>query len=235
MKNVKITIDGIHELPVKVANSISSRAKGLQGIQSLNGEGMIFVFSDPKILSFWMKDTHIPLDIAFLNKRGVISQIETMKPHSLDSVVSENECVMALEVPAGYFSERNIEPGSVIEFLGDDVMKENKGKSAPFGSGMKQVKSKGAEKEIIGHTWLTHVKRKGSSLAEVGEVVWHSLDRDGKIKIYDVRWPNGKIETNIPVNLLESVKEGSHNESEQHGIQEASMPIKKRKYKKIRK
>ena len=51
MKNVKITIDGIHELPVKVANSISSRAKGLQGIQSLNGEGMIFVFSDPKIFA----------------------------------------------------------------------------------------------------------------------------------------------------------------------------------------
>ena len=151
MKRVKLSIDGRHELPVQVANTIASRVQGLQGVQKLDNEGMIFVFGKPKILSFWMKDTYIPLDIAFLNKQGVIKQIEHMIPNRHDSVKSNEECVMALEVPAGYFKERDIEVGSFVEFLGED-MKESKSKSVPFGTGMKQVKSKGAEKEIIGHT-----------------------------------------------------------------------------------
>ena len=61
--------------------------------------------------------------------------------------------------------------------------------------------------------------------------MWHSLDENGKIEIYDVRWPNGTIETNIPVGLLESVREGKHNEGEQHGVQEKDIPVNERKYK----
>ena len=148
MKRVKLS----HELPVSVANTISSRVQGLQGIKTLDDGGMIFVYPKPDHLSFWMKDTHIPLDIAFLSKQGVIKQIESMKPKSLESVKSNDPCVMALEVPQGYFKEHDIEVGSYVEFLGEDKsMKENK-KSIPFGTGMKQVKTKGPEKEIIGHT-----------------------------------------------------------------------------------
>lgn len=62
-------------------------------------------------------------------------------------------------------------------------------------------------------------------------MMWHSLDENGKIEIYDVRWPNGTIETNIPVGLLESVREGSHNEGEKHGVQEKDTPVNERKYK----
>ena len=68
-------------------------------------------------------------------------------------------------------------------------------------------------------------------MKEVGEVLWHSLDRDGKISVYDVAWPDGQIETNIPVSMLESVREGSHNESESHGEQKESTPLKERNYK----
>lgn len=232
MKRVKLAIDGVHEIPVRVANTIASRAKGLQGIESLDGEGMIFVYPKPDHLSFWMKDTNIPLDIAFLSKQGVIKQIEAMKPKSLDSVKSIDRCYMALEVPQGYFKERDIDVGSYVEFLGED-MKESK-KSIPFGTGMKQVKTKGPEKEIIGHTWLTHVKRKDSSLKEVGEVLWHSLDEQGNISVYDVLWPNGMIETNVSVQLLEAVREGSHNESEAHGVQKENTALSERKYKKLK-
>lgn len=60
--------------------------------------------------------------------------------------------------------------------------------------------------------------------------MWHSLDENGKIKIYDVEWPDGTVETNIPVAMLESVREGSHTEGKEHGVQEENTPVNERKY-----
>ena len=62
--------------------------------------------------------------------------------------------------------------------------------------------------------------------------MWHSLDKNGKIEIYDVQWPGGLVETNISVNMLETVSEGPHDEGEKHGVQEKYTPINERKYKK---
>ena len=88
--------------------------------------------------------------------------------------------------------------------------------------------------DIIGHTWLTHVRKKGSSLNEVGYVLWHSLDKRGNINIYDIEWPDGSIETNVPARLLEKVKDSDDiNEvHESHGVQEEDQPISERRYKK---
>ena len=61
--------------------------------------------------------------------------------------------------------------------------------------------------------------------------MWHSLDERGNIEVYDVQWPNGKVETNIPVAMLESVREGSHEEGQKHGVQERYIPINERIYK----
>ena len=61
--------------------------------------------------------------------------------------------------------------------------------------------------------------------------MWHSLDENGKIEIYDVEWPDGTVETDIPVTMLESVREGSHPEGEEHGVQERDTPVNERKYK----
>ncbi len=61
--------------------------------------------------------------------------------------------------------------------------------------------------------------------------MWHSLDESGHISSYDVLWPNGDVEINIPTELLESVMEGEHEMDEQHGIQEQSTPVRLRKYK----
>ena len=107
------------------------------------------------------------------------------------------------------------------------------GKAAPFGSGYMPVKDLDSdEKDIIGHTWLTHVKRKDSALDEVGKVMWHSLDENGKIEVYDVQWPDGTVETDISVALLEGVKMSEHvDETEQHGVQEKETPVNERKYK----
>ena len=61
--------------------------------------------------------------------------------------------------------------------------------------------------------------------------MWHSLDENGKIEIYDVEWADGTVETNIPVAMLESVREGKHNEGEEHGVQEKDTPVNERNYK----
>jgi len=100
-------------------------------------------------------------------------------------------------------------------------------------------KEKESYDKIIGHTWLTHVKRKDSALDEVGEVLWHSLDESGHIAIYDVQWPSGNIETNIPAILLEKVKDSDDIDEahEAHGIKghRIDSSIDERKYKKKRK
>ena len=98
-----------------------------------------------------------------------------------------------------------------------------------------------AHDDIIGHTWLTHVKRKDSALDEVGKVLWHSLNESGHIAVYDVQWPNGTVETDIPARLLEGVAQTEHVDEEDktklheaHGIRghEEDAPVHKRRYKK---
>ena len=58
--------------------------------------------------------------------------------------------------------------------------------------------------------------------------MWHSLDKDGNIEVYDVKWPNGMVETNIPAVMLEGVKMKEHGHATEHD----HTPIKERKYKK---
>jgi len=151
MKKINLKIDGNIELPVYVADDIPSRVKGLQGVKNLNNEGMLFVFEKPKLASFWMRDTPLNLDIAFISRDGKINQIEKMFSNSSQSVKSQHRCYFALEVPSGYFEDQGIEVGSYIEIL-EGVNEMKSGKSSPFGSGYKQVKTTGKEKEIIGHT-----------------------------------------------------------------------------------
>ena len=93
-----------------------------------------------------------------------------------------------------------------------------------------------AADDIIGHTWLTHVKRKDSALNEVGEVLWHSLKENGEINFYDVMWPDGVIETDIPTVMLEKVKDSDSVSElhEKHGVEmhEEGSAVSERKYKK---
>jgi len=93
-----------------------------------------------------------------------------------------------------------------------------------------------AHDDIIGHTWLTHVKRKDSALNEIGKVLWHSLDESGHVAIYDVEWPECYVETNIPAILLEKVKDsdGLGEAHEAHGVGGHNLndSIDQRRYKK---
>jgi len=61
----------------------------------------------------------------------------------------------------------------------------------------------------------------------IGKVLWHSLDSDGSIELYDVKWPNGRVETDIPSIMLEGVKQLEHH----HNENKVETPISERKYK----
>jgi uncharacterized membrane protein (UPF0127 family) len=72
---------------------------------------MLFVFENEEHLSFWMKNTYIPLSIAFVSSGGRITEIRDMEPLDLSPVCSAYAARYALEVPRGWFGRAGIRPG----------------------------------------------------------------------------------------------------------------------------
>ena len=99
---------------VEVADDMDEMAKGLMGRTALAEDaGMLFVYPEERELSFWMRDTLIPLSIAFMDSEGRIVDIQDMKalddrpPH----YTSDEPARYALEVNKGFFDERGVEVG----------------------------------------------------------------------------------------------------------------------------
>lgn len=108
---------GDHTIDCEVADTDDTRALGLMHRRELpQGKGMLFIFPWQDDQSFWMRDTHIPLDIAFADARGKILNIESGEPLSETPVKSAAPAMYVLEVPKGWFSLRRLEPGSIISF-----------------------------------------------------------------------------------------------------------------------
>jgi uncharacterized membrane protein (UPF0127 family) len=82
--------------------------------QLADGEGMLFVFSADRQPSFWMKNTRLPLSIAYIASNGVIMDIFDMQPFNEISVRSEHYARYALEVPQGYFTRNGIKVGDQV-------------------------------------------------------------------------------------------------------------------------
>lgn len=102
-------------LEVEVADDPESRARGLMGRTELGEtEGMLFVFESSEPRSFWMKDTPLPLSIAYIDERWTIREIHDMEPRSLEPVPSRFPARYALEVNQGAFERLGIEPGDRI-------------------------------------------------------------------------------------------------------------------------
>lgn len=103
---------------VEIADTKETRKTGLMHREHMpEDQGMLFVFDTPDILSFWMKNTIIPLSIAFISADGVILNIEDMQPHTLDSHTSAEKALYALEMNQGWFSEKAVTPGDKIPGL----------------------------------------------------------------------------------------------------------------------
>jgi uncharacterized membrane protein (UPF0127 family) len=105
------------EVWVEVAKTPAERAKGLMGRKHLGWEeGMFFIFDMEDYHAFWMKDTLIPLSIAFIDKGGRIVKITDMKPLSLDSHSPPKPILYALEMKKGWFLTNGIKVGDVLRF-----------------------------------------------------------------------------------------------------------------------
>jgi len=108
---------GQREIWVEVAKTPEERSYGLMGRKYLGkDEGMLFIFETEDRHGFWMKNTFIPLSIAFIEKNGRIVWITDMRPLTLDSHVPPQPILYALEMNKGWFSSRGIKVGDVVRF-----------------------------------------------------------------------------------------------------------------------
>jgi uncharacterized membrane protein (UPF0127 family) len=119
LHTVTLTIerDSGGQVPVlaEIARTETEREMGLMFRKSLaDGEGMLFVFEKDRMLSFWMKNTSLPLSIAYIAYNGRINEIHDMKPQDLTPIHAGRSARYALEVPQGWFERAGITAGDVV-------------------------------------------------------------------------------------------------------------------------
>lgn len=107
---------GDQTLEVEVADNPESMARGLMYRKSLpDNAGMLFIFPRPQRASFWMKNTRIPLSIAYLDGNMTILEMYDMKPYDERSTVSQStQIAYAIEVNQGWFEKHDIQPGTRV-------------------------------------------------------------------------------------------------------------------------
>lgn len=109
---------GIHIIKAEVAAREAERQQGLMYREKMGpNEGMVFLFNAPAGVCMWMKNTLIPLSVAFIDDSGKIVNIEDMQPQTTDSHCAKKPVRYALEMNLGWFKQKNIKPGTVIEGL----------------------------------------------------------------------------------------------------------------------
>ena len=109
-----LTING-HQVLAEIAAQPATRTAGLMFRQQLAQDGgMLFLFPDNTPRAFWMKNTFIPLGIAFLDEKGDILNILEMPPQTEKNFFSQGPAKFALEVNSGWFEKRGIKAGDVV-------------------------------------------------------------------------------------------------------------------------
>jgi len=109
---------GKHMVIAEVAASTDTRERGLMfRYEMKDNEGMLFVFPAARQQSFWMKNTPLPLSIAFIDAKGTILNIRDMMPFTTDGHPSDGEALYALEVNRGWFAQRGIKAGDRVQGL----------------------------------------------------------------------------------------------------------------------
>ena len=114
----------IYKLDVYIADSNYKRKKGLMYIENLPiNHGMLFKFDSPRVASMWMKNTYLPLSVAFINDSRQIVHIANMHPQTTKIHRSPVAVRYALEVNLGWFETNNVKPGALMRFgiTGDSI------------------------------------------------------------------------------------------------------------------
>lgn len=105
-------------MTVELARTSAEQETGLMGRTSLPPDtGMLFIFPSKVQLGFWMKDTLLPLSIAWIDEKGKIVEIQDMEAKSLDVHTPAQSYIWALEVPKGYFSSKGIVAGNTVKLV----------------------------------------------------------------------------------------------------------------------
>jgi uncharacterized membrane protein (UPF0127 family) len=103
---------GMHLIQVQVAQDYEQRQIGLMWRKEMpQNEGMLFVFEQPAVQCFWMRNTLLPLTAAFVSDDGTIVNLADMKPQNDDSHCSKKPVRFVLEMNQGWFAKRNIQAG----------------------------------------------------------------------------------------------------------------------------
>lgn len=107
---------GMHRIEAEVANTQESRTRGLMQRKNMAAHrGMLFVFDAESQHCMWMKNTLLPLSVAFIDANGRIINVEDMQPQTEDSHCAARPARYALEMNAGWFSRRALGSGTAIK------------------------------------------------------------------------------------------------------------------------
>ena len=109
---------GMFVIDAAVAANDADREQGLMYRTNLApNEGMLFVFNENAVHCFWMKNTLIPLSIAFMRADGTVTDIDEMQAETTNNHCPKNNGVYALEMSKGWFTSKGIKPGMKIQGL----------------------------------------------------------------------------------------------------------------------
>jgi uncharacterized membrane protein (UPF0127 family) len=127
---IRISTDtGVVKLEVQIAETGEARRRGLMGVRELDpDEGMAFLFEEPGQGSFWMKNTLIPLAIAFWGPDGRILEMQEMTPCTTDDcpLYSPNgPFVGAVEADRGFFAEHGVQPGDRVQLVRESESRDD--------------------------------------------------------------------------------------------------------------
>lgn len=116
-ENISLAI-GKYKIDAEIADTLQTRQLGLMYRKSLCADcGMLFIFAKAEMLNFWMKNTPIPLSIAFIAADGSILNIDEMQPNTINIHGSRSEALYALEMNSNWFTQNGIKPGEKIQGL----------------------------------------------------------------------------------------------------------------------
>jgi uncharacterized protein len=117
---VRDAFGGAHRLMVEIADTSPLRTRGLMWRTDLpEGTGMLFIFPSEVVQSFWMRNTLIPLDLVFIDRKfRVVGVVQWAEPRTITSRTVGRPSLYVLEVPGGWTSRNGVRPGSTIELEG---------------------------------------------------------------------------------------------------------------------
>ena len=210
-------------LNIEIPSTPETFSAGLMFRESLDKDtGMFFIFEDVGEKSFHMRDTTIPLDIAFINKEGVIESIKQLKPLDETYVYSNAEVLYALEVNRGWFAENNIGVGDQVfsELNTKDVKKLSKASSLDQSNDPKDWESARARRTEIDYKDLVKQRKlkikKGRFKKESAQTHYYKDDPKYKKQISKKTFKQFQTDAQIRRNKEQSEK--TRLDTKKHGI-----------------